>query len=52
MGRINQPILFWVKIDVEVSNGRNAFELRERLLERLGALDGTPTYLLKYTIKY
>ena len=23
--------------------------LRERLLERLGALDGTPTYLLKYT---
>ena len=37
------------KIDVEVSNGRNAFELRERLLERLGALDGTPAYLLKYT---
>jgi LPS-assembly lipoprotein len=23
--------------------------LRERLLERLGALDGTPAYLLKYT---
>ena len=37
------------KIDVEVSNGRNAFELRDRLIERLGALDGTPTYLLKYT---
>jgi len=37
------------KIDVEVSNGRNAFELRERLLERLGALDVSPTYLLKYT---
>ena len=28
---------------------RNAFELRDRLLERLGHLDGTPTYLLKYT---
>jgi len=38
------------KIDVEVSNGRNAFELRDRLIERLGALDGTPpSYLLKYT---
>ena len=24
------------KIDVEVSNGRNAFELRDRLIERLG----------------
>jgi len=37
------------KIDVEVSNGRNAFELRDRLIERLGALEGPPTYLLKYT---
>ena len=47
---INKPSnLILGKIDVEVSNGRNAFELRERLLERLGALDGTPTYLLKYT---
>ena len=36
------------KIDVEVSNCRNAFEFRERLIERLGALDGTPNYLLKY----
>ena len=47
---INKPSnLILGKIDVEISNGRNAFELRERLLERLGALDGTPTYLLKYT---
>ena len=36
------------KIDVEVSNGRNAFELRDRLIERLGALESEPTYLLKY----
>ena len=47
---INKPAsLIMGKIDVEVSNGRNAFELRDRLIERLGALDGTPTYLLKYT---
>ena len=37
------------KIDIEVSNGRNAFELRERLLERLGTLKSNPNYLLKYT---
>jgi len=37
------------KIDVEVSNGRNAFELRDRLIERFGALKNDPTYLLKYT---
>ena len=37
------------EIDVEVSNGRNAFELRERLIERLGVLKSDPTYLLKYT---
>ena len=37
------------KIDVEVSNGRNAFEFRDRLIERLGASEGNPTYLLKYT---
>ena len=37
------------KIDVEVSNGRNAFELRNRLIARLGALEGTPSYSLKYT---
>ena len=37
------------KIDVEVFNGRNAFELRDRLIERLGALEGPPIYLLKYT---
>ena len=37
------------KIDVEVSNGRNAFELRDRLIERLGVLNNDPTYLLKYT---
>ena len=37
------------KIDVEVSNGRNAFELRDRLIERLGVLKNDPTYLLKYT---
>ena len=37
------------KIDVEVSNGRNAFELRDRLIERLGALESDPTYLLKYS---
>ena len=36
------------KIDVEVSNGRNAFELRDRLIERLGTLESDPTYLLKY----
>ena len=46
----NKPAdLIMGKIDVEVSNGRNAFEFRDRLIERLGALDGTPTYLLKYT---
>ena len=37
------------KIDVEVSNGRNAFELRDRLIERLGVLEGDPKYLLKHT---
>ena len=37
------------KIDVEVSNGRNAFELRDRLIERLGVLESDPNYLLKYT---
>ena len=36
------------KIDVEVSNGRNAFELRDRLIERVGVLESDPTYLLKY----
>ena len=36
------------EIDVEVSNGRNAFELRDRLIERLGALESEPKYLLKY----
>jgi LPS-assembly lipoprotein len=36
------------KIDVEVSNGRNAFELRDRLIERLGVLENVPIYLLKY----
>ena len=36
------------KISVEVSNGRNAFELRDRLNERLGTPEGTPTYILKY----
>ena len=36
------------KIDVEVFNGRNAFELRDRLIERLGTLESEPTYLLKY----
>ncbi|MDB4245315.1 LPS assembly lipoprotein LptE [Amylibacter sp.] len=47
---INKPAnLILGKIDVEVSNGRNAFELRDRLIERLGRLDGTPTYLLKFT---
>ena len=30
------------KINVEVSNGRNAFELRDRLNERLGASEDTP----------
>ena len=46
----NKPAdLIMGKIDVEVSNGRNAFELRDRLIERLGRLDGTPIYLLKYT---
>ena len=45
----NKPAnLIMGKIDVEVSNGRNAFELRDRLIERLGALDDSPTYLLKY----
>ena len=37
------------KIDVEVSNGRNAFELRDRLIERLGILKSDPAYLLRYT---
>ena len=36
------------KIDIAVSNGRNAFELRDRLIERLGVLESDPTYLLKY----
>ena len=46
----NKPAnLIMGKIDVEVSNGRNAFELRDRLIERLGALEGPPSYLLKYT---
>jgi LPS-assembly lipoprotein len=46
----NKPAnLIMGKIDVEVSNGRNAFELRDRLIERLGALEGPPIYLLKYT---
>jgi LPS-assembly lipoprotein len=36
------------KISVEVSNGRNAFELRDRLNERLGVPEGTPIYILKY----
>jgi LPS-assembly lipoprotein len=46
----NKPAnLIMGKIDVDVSNGRNAFELRDRLLERLGPLEGVPTYLLKYT---
>ena len=36
------------KISVEVSNGRNAFELRDRLNERLGATGSSPTYMLKY----
>ena len=36
------------KIDIEVSNGRNTFELRDRLIERLGALGSDPKYLLKY----
>ena len=39
------------KIDVVVSNGRNAFVLRDRLLERLGASEGNPKYILKYTFK-
>ena len=37
------------EIDVEVSNGQNSFELRDRLIERLGVLKSDPTYLLKYT---
>ena len=36
------------KINVEVSNGRNAFELRDRLNERLGAPEATPIYILKH----
>ena len=36
------------KIDIEVSNGRNTFELRDRLIERLGALESDPKYFLKY----
>ena len=48
----NKPAnLIMGKIDVEIFNGRNAFELRDRLIERLGALDVTATYLLKYTSK-
>ena len=35
-------------IDIEVSNGRNEFELRDRLIERLGALESEPKYFLKY----
>ena len=35
-------------IDIEVSNGRNEFELRDRLIERLGALESDPKYFLKY----
>ena len=36
------------KIDIEVSNGRNAFELRDRLIERLGGIEGDPNYFLKF----
>ena len=36
------------KINVEVSDGRNAFELRDRLNERLGATGNAPIYMLKY----
>jgi len=46
----NKPAnLIMGKIDVEVSNGRNAFELRDRLIDRLGSLEGNPIYLLTYT---
>jgi LPS-assembly lipoprotein len=48
---INKPsnLKLWVKLMLRYLTVQNAFELRERLLERLGALDGSPTYLLKYT---
>ena len=35
-------------IDIEVSNGLNEFELRDRLIELLGALESDPKYFLKY----
>ena len=42
---------FMGEIDVQVSNGRNAFELRERLIARLGASEANSTYFLKYKTK-
>lgn len=42
---------FMGKIDVKISNGRNAFELRDRLIARLGTSEVNSTYLLKYKSK-
>ena len=38
------------KISVEVSNGRNYFELRDKLIQRLGVSGSDALYLIKYEI--
>ena len=37
------------KIKVDISRGRNAFEFRNRVIERLGELKGNALYELNYT---
>jgi LPS-assembly lipoprotein len=37
------------QIQVQVVKGRNAFEMRDRLIERLGSANGDARYLLSYT---
>jgi LPS-assembly lipoprotein len=39
------------KINVEVSSGRSAFELRDRLIDRLGSPSGSSRYVLRYKSK-
>ena len=39
------------KINVEVSSGRSAFELRNRLIDRLGSPSGSSKYVLRYKSK-
>lgn len=37
------------QIQIQVVKGRNGFELRDRLIERLGSADTSAPYLLSYT---